>query len=811
MVNFVGRGMQESLVRGNHVTMTFTMTPATKLLLLLYMSLSLAVVSLDPCDPEGGYEIIPSVRENLPVSSVIHSLKIPGNQSEVDLVGQNSTYFQFDPVSRNITLKKALDRDTSFPGELVKYFVNCKAKKDANFIKINFRVVVLDVNDNAPKFTQDQYEVHIKESLAVGDSIITGISAVDNDSGNNGLVYYSVLDGPYSHYFDIINPVKANLKLIKKLDYETENNFTIQIVAQDQADQESPLNDTALVTIRVIDEDDMPPKFSRARYTGTVIENSKPGTVVEMAERIVAYDQDISFNNSVVYSMMDPQNMFAIDRLTAEVRVNRTPTSGVVSLFIQATQVNNKQQSGVSVLKIRVIESNMNAPSFQQQLYTVTVPENTPVGTTVLKVTATDKDYGANIFYGIDTQNTFKMDENSGFIVVKQPLDYEGQKRYDLQVTATDGMSTAYAVVEILIADVNDNNPVIKYQEVDVSVQRELGTVITQIEAQDLDNNTLLTYSLLAHYNIFGIDSAGYITIINADNIDEDVYVLAVTVTDNGNPPRQSVATVTVRFPPLPRPAPVAMAGGGSDILAIAFGVIAAILLITVTILVIYIIRRRQQANQPLDKAKINYGLDPKGLLYHKNMGSRSASRVNLNFRGDHEETTDGYTTIATNPFTIGQTAFRGGGGHDDNCNYGFLPNDKSETNRDVDEIQIETAVIPYGPGADDSFYHSVRDGFPQPEDEDDSFQDKLNHSFANGSLSTFKNSSSNESLHSDGAGSKTMLMNSRVVDGKKPMGGKNIPWNSNGHLASMKSVHSIDPNTGVAPMDEKPEITVYF
>ena len=195
---------------------------------------------------------------------------------------------------------------------------------------------------------------------------------------------------------------------------------------------------------------------------------------------------------------------------------------------------------------------------------------------------------------------------------------------------------------------------------------------------------------------------------------------------------------------------------------------------------------RRLQANEPLDKAKIHHGLDPKGLLYHKNAGSRSTSRLNLNFRGNHEETIDGATTIAKNPFTIGQTDFRG---MDDNCNYGYMPSDESETDRDIDEIHIETAVIPYGPEGG-NFYQANRDGFPQP-DEDDSFQDKLNHSFANGSLSTFKNSSSNESLHSDGAGSKTMLMNSRL-DGTNPAGSKKSPWDSGAHLTSMKSVVSI-------------------
>lgn len=52
---------------------------------------------------------------------------------------------------------------------------------------------VLDVNDNAPVFTQPQYEVDVQETAAVGASVLK-VTANDADAGDNGRVSYHLID-----------------------------------------------------------------------------------------------------------------------------------------------------------------------------------------------------------------------------------------------------------------------------------------------------------------------------------------------------------------------------------------------------------------------------------------------------------------------------------------------------------------------------------------------------------------------------------------------------------------------------------------
>lgn len=50
--------------------------------------------------------------------------------------------------------------------------------------------------------------------------------------------------------------------------------------------------------------------------------------------------------------------------------------------------------------------------------------------------------------------------QNEWKVYVKRPLDREEQDTYFLNITATDGLFVSQTVVEVYVADVNDNSPV---------------------------------------------------------------------------------------------------------------------------------------------------------------------------------------------------------------------------------------------------------------------------------------------------------------------------------------------------------------
>ena len=95
----------------------------------------------------------------------------------------------------------------------------------------------------------------------------------------------------------------------------------------------------------------------------------------------------------------------------------------------------------------------------------VFVEENTPPGTVVFQVKATDADYGNNsiITYSLlpsKYEAKFSIDASTGNITVIGKLDRENTSEIILRINATDGTFTVTSELFVVITDVNDNKPI---------------------------------------------------------------------------------------------------------------------------------------------------------------------------------------------------------------------------------------------------------------------------------------------------------------------------------------------------------------
>ena len=93
------------------------------------------------------------------------------------------------------------------------------------------------------------------------------------------------------------------------------------------------------------------------------------------------------------------------------------------------------------------------------------VEENTPPGTVVFQVKATDADYGNNsiITYSLLPSKyaaKFSIDASAGNITVIGKLDRENTSEIILPINATDGTFTVTSELFVVITDVNDNKPI---------------------------------------------------------------------------------------------------------------------------------------------------------------------------------------------------------------------------------------------------------------------------------------------------------------------------------------------------------------
>ena len=113
-------------------------------------------------------------------------------------------------------------------------------------------------------------------------------------------------------------------------------------------------------------------------------------------------------------------------------------------VIVTAVDVNNPTLTGRLQVNVSITDVNDNAPTFTKAMYVIDVPENTQPGTTLLTVTATDADSGANgqVSYSLSERsqrevgNLFSINSVTGALSLSEVLDYEAMTTYSFSIVA---------------------------------------------------------------------------------------------------------------------------------------------------------------------------------------------------------------------------------------------------------------------------------------------------------------------------------------------------------------------------------------
>ncbi|NXW85256.1 PCDGD protein, partial [Alopecoenas beccarii] len=294
-----------------------------------------------------------------------------------------------------LLLEKSLDREKQRNHSLILTAADGgdPVRSGTTQIKIN----VTDANDNAPVFTKEVYKVQLLENLPEG-SLAFQVKATDSDEGVNAEITYSFSDiSNRARQLFTLDSRTGDVKIKGSLDYEEGKRYEATVEGKDGGG----LSAHAKVHIDILDVNDNAPTLSLLPILNPIPEDSVPSTVVAV---INVRDRD-SGDNGAVSCTIDGDLPFRIEPSSENTykliiamlaKALDREEAAFHELVLRASDGGEPARTGTARIRVAVLDANDNAPVFSQAEYTVRVPEDVPVGFTLVTVTATDADEGLN-------------------------------------------------------------------------------------------------------------------------------------------------------------------------------------------------------------------------------------------------------------------------------------------------------------------------------------------------------------------------------------------------------------------------------
>ncbi|XP_067104239.1 protocadherin alpha-8-like [Osmerus mordax] len=336
---------------------------------------------------------------------------------------------------------------------------------------------------------------------------------------------------------------------------------------------ENPL-EIHYVGIEITDVNDNPPSFAEKYLILEIAENTLTGTRFELQ---TARDLDVGMNNVRMYRLssnayfelevIDNGDEDKVPFLILKKSIDREQNSNH-SLTLTATDGGNPARSGTLNITIIVLDTNDNRPICGKDVYSATIQENTPIGTSVITIIANDTDYGHNgeVEYSMGrnmkrkVHDTFQLDSKTGAIKVIGLVNFEENEVHKLTIQASDKgsppLSTDCRVV-IKITDINDNKPEIEVTSLlnIIPEDSKPGTVISLISVTDKDSGmngkVILTMAHSVPFELKPSYQENVYSVVTKVHLDREVvshYDITITATDCGQPPLSSIKTLSVQI-----------------------------------------------------------------------------------------------------------------------------------------------------------------------------------------------------------------------------------------------------------------------
>ncbi|KAK2834290.1 hypothetical protein Q7C36_014991 [Tachysurus vachellii] len=334
------------------------------------------------------------------------------------------------------------------------------------------------------------------------------------------------------------------------------------------------------IDVEIQDINDHAPAFERKEVNIEIAETAAIGSRFYLDS---AHDPDVGLNTLQRYTL-NPMEYFTLKELSRSdgtkyvAMILKTPLDREQEeehkLILTAFDGGSPQKSGTFKITVTVLDVNDNSPVFSQPIYRVSLSENIPKNSLVVTVSATDKDKGSNgeITYsfsqssGKEAMEIFNINSDTGEIKVKDIVDFEKSKQYELNVEAIDeGGLTDTSKILIEIIDVNDNSPVISVISFSNPIPEDSATetVIAILNVKDLDSGKNGQIKCTVNSNLpFRIKStsSNIYSLVTDRILDREMfpeYNITITATDEGSPSLSTNKTLRLKISDVNDNAPV--------------------------------------------------------------------------------------------------------------------------------------------------------------------------------------------------------------------------------------------------------------
>ncbi|XP_070559927.1 protocadherin Fat 4-like [Ptychodera flava] len=536
------------------------------------VAITILPVNEEPPDfdePTGGYiKTIPE--DSLPGASVIkvEALDLVDDPQHVhsriryEISGGNEDgKFTIDRFSGIISTVDVVDRETrdSYTLEITAKDSLQRFGDELNDTTV-VQIGISDVNDNVPIFTPSLYSITVMETAPI-NSVLMQLTATDIDAGVNSQIDYEIVSGNTGNDFEFIS---NELRTFHALAWHRTEFYRIRVKATDRG---TPARSGyAIITVVVKPINQARPILPHNTDTVAIPEDIPVGSIIYTA---TASDNDYGIHGEMEYYIVEGNDgSFHINKETGDISVAGFLDREFLEEYnLNITVFDRAENDSLIkadsfILTITLTDVNDNDPICEKPIDIVHINENPkPIVTILTTVKAHDIDAGDNadlsykVVSGIQ-QNDLLLEPDRD-VVPLAILDREMYEIYSMVIEVTDNgipQRTALCAVEIHLIDVNDNDPLITPNSVELTIDEngplyeELWVFTATDPDAGLNGETFFTIIGGDDEGHFNIDenSGRLITTVSLDREEIKFYELQIKVSDKGDPARTGLAGVDI-------------------------------------------------------------------------------------------------------------------------------------------------------------------------------------------------------------------------------------------------------------------------